>query len=144
MLWVLKKKYLDGKFERCKGRICYDGRMQKDKFEKATGSVLDTFAPTARHTTQKLVCARSVSEGSNRTRLSSRAYIEKLVSELPRPLESYPKYSTPCSAGLMASYEEALANRASVDPVLRASYPVKVGKLIYAMPASRLRHLLFI
>ena len=37
----------------------------------------------------------------------------------------------------MASYEEALANRASVDPELRASYPVKVGKLIYAMPASR-------
>ena len=88
LLWVLKKKYLDGKFKRCKGRICYDGRMQKDKFEKRTGSVLDTFAPTARHTTQKLVCARGVSEGGSRTCLSSRAHIEKLVADLPRPLAS--------------------------------------------------------
>ena len=137
LLWVLKKKYLNLAFDKCKARICYDGAMQKKKHANRTGSVLETFAPTARHTTQKLACAHAVSRGAPRTHLSSQAYIMKLARELPKPLGEYSAVHTPCTPDLIRLYEDALDRRANIDPTLAKSYPVKVGKLIYAMPASR-------
>ena len=46
-------------------------------------------------------------------------------------------YRTPCDLDLFKHYEEALASREKVDPALLKSYPIKVGKIVYAMPASR-------
>ena len=56
---------------------------------------------------------------------------------LPKPLEEYPKYATPCSQDIMKHYEEAIANRHDVSPELLKTYPAKVGKVVYALPASR-------
>ncbi|KAL3907696.1 MAG: hypothetical protein SGPRY_010082, partial [Prymnesium sp.] len=43
ILWVLKKKYIDGAFERYKSRAVFDGAEQK---KKQLGGVLECFAPT--------------------------------------------------------------------------------------------------
>ena len=65
-LWVLKQKR-DGKNEKTKkkGRICFNGAMQK-KTAMSGGTVLETFAPTVRHTTFKLLAARGCVAGRRR------------------------------------------------------------------------------
>ena len=138
LLHVLKKKYVDGIFDKYKDRIVYDGRMQKYNIFNETGRVLDTFAPAARHTTHKLAVAHATQVGGSTTTLSSRAYIERIAAKyLDRPLESYPKYTTPADPKLAAFYQRAVDQRADVDPELVRPYSQMVGALIYSMPASR-------
>jgi hypothetical protein len=62
-LWVLKQKR-DGKNEKTKkkGRICYNGAMQKATAAH-NGRVIETFAPTVRHTTFKLLAAHGAVTG---------------------------------------------------------------------------------
>ena len=134
ILWVLKRKYVDGILDKYKARGVYDGRMQKER----STSILDTFAPAVRHTTHKLLVGRAVALGATSTTLSSRAYIDRLCDKyLPQPLSSYPTFDTPCAPDLRKHYEVALQDRHTVCPRLAASYPRKVGALIYAHPASR-------
>ena len=54
ILWVLRVKYNDGKFEKFKARAVFDGRDQKAKNPE-----LETFSPACRTTTQKLVTAEA-------------------------------------------------------------------------------------
>ena len=142
IITILKKKYLDGVFDKFKARFVYDGRMQK-RLNSTAENPLDTFAPTARHSTQKLLCAVACKRGANRTTLHSRAYIERVAKKyLTKPIESYPKYDTPCSKDIIKDYEEALLTRTetTITPemqALKASYPRKVGAIVYCMPASR-------
>ena len=137
LLEVMVKKYIDSVFHKCKTRWVVDGSRQK--FENARAEhPLDTFAPTVRHSTHKLEVANATMNGAAPTTLSSKAYLERIAKEvLPKPLSEYPKYSTPCSIDIMKHYETAIANRHNVSEELRKSYPVKVGKIVYALPASR-------
>ena len=80
VLTILKKKYIDGIFDKFKARFVYDGRMQK-KVNSTAENPLDTFAPTARHSTQKLLCAVACKRGANRTTLHSRAYIDRIAAK---------------------------------------------------------------
>ena len=133
ILTVLKKKYVDNVFDKYKARWVYDGRWQKQ-----ANTSLDTFAPTVRHSTHKLLCARACVNGAAPTTLSSKAYIERICAELlPKPLSEYSPVRSPCSHDLTEKYERAVEQRGNVCPTLRESYPRKVGKLVYAMPASR-------
>ena len=75
ILWVLKKKYIDGLFEKYKARAVYDGRSQKAK----SSEVLESFAPAVRHTTHKLLVANASVRGRTRTTLSSSAYVMRLL-----------------------------------------------------------------
>ena len=119
LLVILKRKYIDNVFDKCKARVVYDGCMQKHTVYNSTGSVLDTFAPAARHTTHKLLVAHATQLGANATTLSSRAYIERIVAKyLPKPLASYPTYSTPSDAKLLQHYRDALDRRHDIDPAL--------------------------
>jgi hypothetical protein len=112
VLTLLKKKYIDGIFDRFKARFVYDGRMQKMVNAKSENP-LDTFAPTARHSTQKLLCAVACKRGANRTTLHSRAYIERIAAKyLARPINQYPQYDTPCSKDILKDYENAVDKRA--------------------------------
>ena len=65
-LWVLKQKR-DGEQRKTKkkGRICYNGAMQKATAAKS-GRIIETFAPTVRHTTFKLLAARGCVQGRRR------------------------------------------------------------------------------
>ena len=102
---VLKKKYLDGVLDKFKARWVYDGRRQKS-VNAASSTPLDTFAPTVRHSTHKLLVAHSALNGASSTTLHSRAYIERIAAELlPRPVASYGPRSTPCSADILKKYE---------------------------------------
>ena len=62
-LWVLKQKR-DGKNRKSKkkGRICFNGAMQKATAAQR-GTVIETFAPTVRHTTFKLLAAHGAVTG---------------------------------------------------------------------------------
>ena len=62
-LWVLKQKR-DGKNKKTKkkGRICFNGAMQKATAAH-NGTVVETFAPTVRHTTFKLLAAHGAVAG---------------------------------------------------------------------------------
>ena len=62
-LWVLKQKR-GGKNEKTKkkGRICFNGAMQKATAAH-NGTVIETFAPTVRHTTFKLLAAHGAVTG---------------------------------------------------------------------------------
>jgi hypothetical protein len=58
-LWVLKRKRdEDNNISKYKGRIVFDGRQQKTK-ALDQGRVIDTFAPTCRHSTFRTLCAQS-------------------------------------------------------------------------------------
>lgn len=116
----------------------YDGSQQK-RTNATAEHPLDTFAPTVRHSTHKLLCALAAMRGAAPTTLSSKAYITRVAEEvLPKPLEEYRPMHTPSGPTLLKDYEAALEARHDVDPALRISYPRKVGKIVYAMPASRL------
>ena len=54
ILWVLRVKYNDGKFEKFKARAVFDGRDQKAK-----NPLLETFSPACRSTTHKLITAEA-------------------------------------------------------------------------------------
>ena len=54
VLWVLRVKYVDGKFEKFKARAVFDGRRQK-----AANPELETFSPACRSTTHKLLTAEA-------------------------------------------------------------------------------------
>jgi hypothetical protein len=140
ILWVLKKKYVDGVFEKFKARAVYDGSAQK-RLNASSASPLDTFAPTARHGTMKLLCSLACLLGAADTTLSSRAYILRVAAKhLPKPLDEYGPVTTPHGPKLMSDYHAAIARRAEAAefcPALLKSYPSKVGAIIYAMPASR-------
>ena len=62
-LWVLKQKR-DGENKKTKkkGRICYNGAMQKATAAQG-GRIIETFAPTVRHTTFKLLAAHGAVAG---------------------------------------------------------------------------------
>jgi hypothetical protein len=62
-LWVLKQKR-DGANQKSKkkGRICYNGAMQKATAAQG-GRIIETVAPTVRHTTFKLLAARGAVAG---------------------------------------------------------------------------------
>lgn len=68
ILSVLKKKYVDGIFERYKSRAVFDGAEQKRKY--AGNALLDCFAPTVRHSTHKLLVAHACVQGGKATKLS--------------------------------------------------------------------------
>lgn len=137
---VCKKKYLDGVFEKYKVRWAFDGRMQKHH-NATTDHPLDTFAPTVRHATHKLLVANATQRGAADTTLSSKAYLIKTAAEvLPKPLSEYPSYATPSDGNLHKHYEAAVRDRAQSQqlyPELCKSYPSKVGKIVYPMPACR-------
>ena len=76
----------------------------------------------------------------SRVTLSSRAYIERISKKyLPKKVEEYPKFDTPCDKSLVLHYEEALEARRSgaINTALRESYASKVGALIYVVPVCR-------
>ena len=136
ILDVLKKKYVNNIFEKYKTRWVY--MMEASRSARTRLQNTDTFAPTVRHSTRKLLCAVAAMRGAAPTTLSSQAYITRVAEEvLPKPLEEYRPMHTPSGPTLLKDYEAALEARHDVDPALRISYPRKVGKMIYAMPASR-------
>ena len=62
-LWVLRQKRgAQNEKTKKKARICYNGKMQKATAAR-NGTVLETFAPTVRHTTFKLLAARGCVAG---------------------------------------------------------------------------------
>jgi len=137
LLDVLKKEYIDGVFDKFKARWVYDGAQQK-RANAVAEHPLDTYAPTARHSTHKCLVSTAVMRGAAPTTLSSAAYIRRITPEvLPRPLSEYPSVHTPCNGSIHADYVAALEARADVDAALLDSYPRKAGKLVYTMPASR-------
>ena len=70
--------------------------------------------------------------------LSSATYIAGLLSLLPRPVESYPRYDVPATADFYAKYEAAVADgKPSLAPELSKTYAAKVGAILYASPQSR-------
>ena len=138
LLWVLKKKYLSGLFERYKSRLVYDGRMQQINFYNTTGVTLDTFSPTTRHVTHKLLVAQSAMEGGPSVTLSAESYIERIAKKyLANDPESYSRVLTPCSMNLTKLYEDAVTRRHDVDSDLRASFAKKCGAVIYCLPSCR-------
>ena len=138
LLWVLKKKYVSGTFEKFKARLVYDGRMQKVNTLNSTGVLLDTFSPTTRHVTQKLLVAQSVEAGGPTVTLSAESYIERIAKKyLPNDPDSYAPVATPCSMNLTKLYEDAVARRGDVDPTLQRSYAQKCGAAIYVLPSCR-------
>eukprot|EP00966_Prymnesium_polylepis_P296214 6842577-Prymnesium_polylepis.1 len=67
-----------------------------------------------------------------------KAYTEQLASKyLPRPLESYPQYTTPSTKALFQAYETALKREHTPSPGLLSSYASKVGAMICAAPAAQ-------
>ena len=138
LLWVLKKKYVSGSFDKFKARLVYDGRMQKVNTLNSTGVVMDTFSPTTRHVTHKLLVAQSVEAGGPPVTLSAESYIERIAKKyLPNDPETYPAVSTPCGPRLNDLYEEAVAKRESVDPELQRTFAQKCGAVIYCLPSCR-------
>ena len=138
LLWVLKKKYVSGAFEKFKARLVYDGRMQKVNMLNSTGVLLDTFSPTTRHVTHKLLIANSAEAGGPSVTLSATSYIERIAKKyLPKDPASYSHVPTPCSANLAKLYEDAVARRGSVDPALQTSFAKKCGAAIYCLPSCR-------
>ena len=73
--------------------------------------------------------------------MSSQAYVKQLATTtLPKPIESYPKHSTPSTKELTKAYEEAVRRRDSgvkLDAKFVSQYASKVGKLIFVVPSSR-------
>ena len=56
-MWVLRQKRgAQNEKMKKKARICYNGKMQK-AIAARNGTVIETFAPTVRHTTFKLLAA---------------------------------------------------------------------------------------
>lgn len=138
LLWVLKKKYISGVFDKFKARLVYDGRMQKINALNTTGTVMDTFSPTTRHVTHKLLIAQSVEEGGPSVTLSATSYIERIAKKyLPDDPDSYPSVHTPCGPNLISHYEDAVARRGTVDSALQASFAKKAGAVIYCLPSCR-------
>eukprot|EP00966_Prymnesium_polylepis_P006766 155934-Prymnesium_polylepis.1 len=66
-----------------------------------------------------------------------KAYVVQLASKyLPRPLETYPLYTTPSTKALFAANETALKREHVPTAALASSYASKVGAMIYAAPAA--------
>ena len=62
-LWVLRQKRgAHNEKTKKKARICYNGKMQKSTAAR-NGTVIETFAPTVRHTTFKLLAAHGCVTG---------------------------------------------------------------------------------
>ena len=72
-----------------------------------------------------------------RVQLSSTTYVQGLVEYLPRPLDSYPAYAVPAAPDLVELYEAARDSEGPADAALLASYPKKVGALLYVGPQAR-------
>jgi hypothetical protein len=71
-LWVLRQKRgANNEKTKKKARICYNGAMQKT-IAARNGTVIETFAPTVRHTTFKLLAARGCVCGRRARSLVSR------------------------------------------------------------------------
>ena len=85
--------------------------------------------------------AHACLQGAGNVTISAAAYLKKAAEEvLPKPLDKYPKYATPADRNLQKNYDAAVLNRQSSREEhadLCVSYPSKVGKLVYAMPACR-------
>ena len=56
---------------------------------------------------------------------------------LPKPLEEYPKYHTPCAKDLVEAYDEARDRVGLLDADGQAAYASKCGAGIFAGPCSR-------
>ena len=56
---------------------------------------------------------------------------------LPKPLEEYPKYHTPCAKDLVEAYDEARDRVGTLDADGQAAYASKCGAGIFAGPCSR-------
>ena len=137
ILDVLRKKYINNVFDKFKARWVYDGRAQKAT-NVSGDHPLDTFAPTVRHSTHKMLTGNAAMRGAAPTTLCSEAYLDRISKEvLPKPLSEYPWVPTPCTDSIQKDYEAALESRHDVDPALRERYPRVVGKAVYAMPACR-------
>ena len=86
ILWVLRVKYNDGKFEKFKARAVFDGRDQKAKNPE-----LETFSPACRTTTQKLITAEACRLGHRlRTWDVEAAYLKGVFDEGSKPLFGRP------------------------------------------------------
>ena len=86
ILWVLRKKYNDGVFEKYKARAVVDGRDQKKK-----NPFLETFSPACRSTTHKLLVAESCRIGyRKRTWDVEAAYLKGIFGEGSQPLHARP------------------------------------------------------
>ena len=132
LIEVCKKKYQDGVFDKYKVRWAFDGRMQKAQNATADHP-LDTFAPTVRHSTHKLLVAHACQQGAANVTISAAAYLKKAAEEvLPKPLHEYPKLATPADRNLQKHYDDAVRDRSLSREQyadLCTTYPSKVGKL---------------
>jgi len=76
------------------------------------------------------------SKGS--VKVSSKAYTQQMAAKyLPKPLEEYPKYHTPCAKDLVEAYDEARDRVGLLDADGQAAYASKCGAGIFAGPCSR-------
>ena len=133
----MKKKYASGVFDKYKARLVYDGRMQK-VIAESSGTILDTFSPTTRHVTHKLLISNSTEQGGPSVKLSASSYIERIASKyLDKSPAGYPRFSTPCDMNLIKHYEDAVARKGESPAALKLSYPKKVGAIIYCLPSCR-------
>ena len=86
ILWVLKKKYNDGVFDKYKARAVFDGRDQKAKNPE-----LETFSPACRSTTHKLIAAEACRLGHRqRTWDVEAAYLKGVFPKDSKPLLGRP------------------------------------------------------
>ena len=86
VLWVLKKKYNDGVFDKYKARAVFDGRDQKAK-----NPGLETFSPACRSTTHKLIAAEACRLGHRqRTWDVEAAYLKGVFPSGSKPLLARP------------------------------------------------------
>ena len=70
--------------------------------------------------------------------ITMKAYVTQLATKyLPKALESYPTYHTPCTKELFSAYERALLREQTPTPELLKAYGSKAGAMIFAAPAAR-------
>ena len=70
--------------------------------------------------------------------ISSKAYTRQMAAKyLPKPLEDYPMYHTPCAKDLVEAYDEARDRVGTLDTAGQAEYASKCGAGIFAGPCSR-------
>ena len=77
-------------------------------------------------------------DSKDSVKVSSKAYTQQMAAKyLPKPLEEYPKYHTPCAKDLVEAYDEARDRVGLLDADGQAAYASKCGAGIFAGPCSR-------
>jgi hypothetical protein len=87
---------------------------------------------------KRFLGANTTLHSASRITVCAKAYLSQLaVRFLPKPLDEFPAFPTPCTRELVKAYERAVTRTDTLSAEGKQKYASKVGAAIFAGPTAR-------